>query len=65
MTDIGIYMSAVAEVARIAGDIAKRHYGCSPETRTKSDGSPVTIADINAERAARQWIEQRFPDDGI
>ncbi len=65
MTDIGIYMGAVAEVARIAGDIAKRHYGRSPETRTKNDGSPVTIADINAERAARQWIEQRFPDDGI
>lgn len=65
MTDIGTYMSAVAEVARIAGDIAKRHYGRSPETRTKNDGSPVTIADINAERAARQWIEQRFPGDGI
>ena len=65
MTDLRIYMDAVAEVARIAGDIAKRHYGRSPETRTKNDGSPVTVADINAERAARQWIEQRFPDDGI
>ena len=60
-----IYMDAVAEVARVAGDIAKRYYGGNPETRTKKDGSPVSVADINAERAAREWIELRFPEDGI
>jgi len=65
VTANGTYMDAVAEVARIAGDIAKGYYGHSPETRTKSDGSLVSIADINAERAARDWIELRFPDDGI
>jgi histidinol-phosphatase len=59
------YMDAVAEVARAAGDIAKNYFGKNPETRTKSDGSPVSVADINAERAAREWIERRFPDDGI
>jgi histidinol-phosphatase len=32
---------------------------------TKSDGSPVTIADRSAEQAARAWIERYFPDDGI
>jgi len=58
-------MDAVAEVARIAGDIAREYYGTNPETRTKSDGSPVSVADINAERAAREWIELRFPEDGI
>lgn len=58
-------MDAVAEVARIAGDIAKNYFGKAPETHFKSDGSPVSVADINAERAAREWIEQRFPDDGI
>ena len=58
-------MDAVAEVAGIAGDVAKAYYGRSPETRTKSDGSPVSVADINAERAAREWIELRFPEDGI
>jgi len=61
----GLYMDAVAEVARVAGDIAKQYYGSNPETRTKSDGSPVSVADINAERAAREWIELRFPEDGI
>ena len=60
-----IYMDAVAEVARVAGDVAKNYFGKNPETRIKSDGSPVSVADVNAERAAREWIERRFPDDGI
>jgi histidinol phosphatase-like enzyme (inositol monophosphatase family) len=58
-------MDAVADVARIAGDVAKGYYGRSPKTHTKSDGSPVSLADLSAERAAREWIELRFPDDGI
>ena len=65
MTAAGIYMDAVADVARIAGDVAKGYYGRSPEIHTKSDGSPVSIADLAAEQAARSWIELRFPDDGI
>ena len=59
------YMDAVAEVARVAGDVANSYFGKNPETRIKDDGSPVSVADINAERAAREWIEHRFPDDGI
>ena len=65
MTDIGIYMDAVAEVAGLAGDIANGYYGRDPEIRAKTDGSLVSIADVEAERAAREWIELRFPDDGI
>jgi histidinol-phosphatase len=65
VTDIGLYMDAVAEVAGIAGDIANGHYGSDPDIRTKADGSPVSVADIAAEQAAREWIELRFPDDGI
>jgi len=64
-TDGATYMDAVAEVARVAGDVAFKYFGKDPETRTKSDGSPVSVADVNAERAAREWIERRFPDDGI
>jgi histidinol-phosphatase len=65
MTDIGIYMDAVAEVAGLAGDIANGYYGRDLEIRTKKDGTAVSVADIEAERAAREWIELRFPDDGI
>src|SRR5438094_6488197 len=59
------YLDAVAEVARVAGDVAKGYFGKNPETRIKADGSPVSVADVSAERAAREWIERRFPDDGI
>jgi histidinol phosphatase-like enzyme (inositol monophosphatase family) len=31
----------------------------------KADGSPVTIADREAEQAAREWLERSFPDDGV
>lgn len=65
MTDIAGYMDAVAEVARIAGDIANAYYRKNPDIHTKADGSPVTVADLAAEQAAREWIELRFPGDGI
>ena len=32
---------------------------------TKGDGSPVTIADREAERVARDWLTQQFPTDGL
>ena len=65
MSGASIYMDAVAEVAGIAGDIAMEYYGSNPATRIKSDGSPVSVADTSAEQAAREWIELRFPEDGI
>jgi histidinol-phosphatase len=56
---------AVEEVARIAGDIALGYYRSALVVESKADGSPVTIADRSAEQAARDWIERRFPSDGI
>ena len=58
-------MEAAAEVSRIAGDIALRHFRTALTVESKADGSPVTIADRGAERSAREWIEARFPHDGI
>jgi histidinol phosphatase-like enzyme (inositol monophosphatase family) len=58
-------MHAVEEVARIAGAVAARHFRSRLEVETKRDGSPVTAADREAERVARDWIERRFPADGI
>ena len=58
-------LEAAAEVARLAGDVALRHFRSTLAVETKTDGSPVTIADRSAERAAREWLEARFPDDGI
>lgn len=58
-------LKAVQDVARLAGDVALRHYRTVLTVETKGDGSPVTIADREAEEAARSWISARFPDDGI
>ncbi|HLL56030.1 MAG TPA: histidinol-phosphatase [Myxococcaceae bacterium] len=58
-------MQAVAEVAKLAGDIALGHFKQGVAVETKRDGSPVTIADRASETAARAWISARFPQDGI
>ena len=58
-------LRAVADVARVAGDAALRWFGRRVDIDTKADGSPVTVADRESERLAREWIEARFPDDGI
>ncbi len=60
-----VLLDAVQAVARIAGDVALTHYRSSLAVETKGDGSPVTIADREAEQAARAWISARFPADGI
>ena len=57
--------AAVEQVARIAGEVALRYYKSSLVIESKADGSPVTIADRNAEQVARAWIEKNFPSDGI
>jgi histidinol-phosphatase len=58
-------LAAVEEVARLAGDIALGFFRSQLVIESKADGSPVTIADRSAEIAAREWIERRFPRDGI
>ncbi|NUQ21764.1 MAG: histidinol phosphate phosphatase, partial [Gemmatimonadaceae bacterium] len=59
------FLEAVADVARLAGDVALRHFRSGVTVEWKQDGSPVTIADREAERVAREWIERRFPTHGI
>jgi histidinol-phosphatase len=62
----GLLMHAAAQVARVAGAVALRHYrSAGLRVEAKGDGSPVTVADREAETVARDWIEQRFPRDGI
>jgi histidinol-phosphatase len=58
-------LAAVTDVARLAGDVAASYFRKTLAVETKGDGSPVTIADRESERTAREWIGSRFPDDGI
>lgn len=58
-------MQAALDVATQAGQVARHHFGRGLVPETKSDGSPVTLADREAEQAARTWLAERFPRDGI
>jgi histidinol phosphatase-like enzyme (inositol monophosphatase family) len=58
-------MQGASELARLAGDIAHGFFRRDVVVETKTDGSPVTIADRRAEEFAREWIAQHFPRDGI
>ncbi len=65
-----LLLHAAADVARMAGDVALRHFRAGPaggalDVETKGDGSPVTVADRSAETAARAWLAERYPDDAI
>src|SRR5207237_6585227 len=56
---------AAQELARRTGGVALRHFRSALKVESKTDGSPVTVADRKAEQAAREWIVRRFPDDGV
>ena len=58
-------MEAALEVAVLAGASAHGYFGRSIAIDRKGDGTPVTEADRRAEAVAREWIEARFPEDGI
>jgi histidinol-phosphatase len=53
------------DLSRGAGDITLKYFRKEPETRTKADGSYVTVADREAEAYLRRHIGERFPDDAI
>jgi len=49
------------EAAREAAAIIHRHYRAEPDVRIKADGSPVTIADEQAEQAIKAVLLKAFP----
>src|SRR5262245_27614313 len=51
--------------ARQAGAIALRYWNTGLTAETKSDASPVTLADRECERAISRALEEAFPDDGL
>lgn len=59
-------LKAVREFAVRAGRGTLRHFQTRGlQVERKSDQSPVTIADKEAEQSLRVWIRERFPDDAV
>lgn len=56
----------VEELVAASGDVIRRHFRRSDlRVESKSDASPVTVADREAETALRDRIAARFPGHGI
>lgn len=58
-------LAFAVELAHEAGDHTLRYYGHRVEHTSKGDGSPVTIADREAEELIRKRIAARFPEHGV
>jgi inositol-phosphate phosphatase/L-galactose 1-phosphate phosphatase/histidinol-phosphatase len=59
------HLALAGELADAAGAIIRRYFRQPIAIDDKSDLTPVTIADREAEAAMRRLIEARFPDHGI
>ena len=59
------YIGFAAKLADTAGEIIRRHFRSSLTVDRKSDNTPVTIADRDAEEAMRRLIQERFPNHAI
>lgn len=59
-------LATAVRIANLAAEVTLFHYRHDDLTIDhKGDGTPVTIADREAERLVRFEIEQLFPDDGV
>lgn len=69
---MGVKMAAQDELSSFAKELAdasaaiiRQYFRTGYTVESKSDDSPVTIADRKAEEVMRTMIAQRFPDHGI
>lgn len=63
--DASPFLLAALDAAEAAGEVIRRLYRRNLEVTVKADKSPVTEADVEAERAIRRVLEARFPDHGF
>ncbi|MEC7386341.1 MAG: inositol monophosphatase family protein, partial [Gemmatimonadota bacterium] len=64
-SEIHELLDFAVELAQDAGALTLEYFGGIVDADAKGDGSPVTVADRNAEKLIRQKIEERFPSDSI
>ena len=59
------FLAAAEAAADVAGAVVRPFFRTGFAIDTKSDRTPVTIADRSAEKAMRAVLAERFPDHGI
>jgi len=63
--DIDRLIEAANAAADVAGGVIRPFFRAGTSVDEKTDRSPVTVADRNAEQAIRAVLTERFPDHGI
>jgi histidinol phosphatase-like enzyme (inositol monophosphatase family) len=63
--DLDRFLAAAEAAADVAGAVVRPFFRAGFAVDTKSDRSPVTIADRSAEQAMRAVLAERFPDHGV
>ena len=59
------HLSVALKAAKAAAGVIMKYYQQQFQIETKSDLSPVTIADIDSEKVIRQIISEAFPGHGF
>jgi histidinol-phosphatase len=59
------FLAAALEAARAAADVIRRYYQSNLAVTIKADKTPVTEADVEAEKVIRGILAARFPDHGF
>lgn len=65
MNELNEYKNFSKLLADTSAEIIKKYFKAGVSVESKSDDSPVTIADKKAEEAMRKLISKNFPDHGI
>lgn len=63
--DIAVLLAFAEKLADASGEIIRKYFRAGGEVAAKQDLSPVTIADIEVERALRRLIQEEYPDHGL
>lgn len=63
--DLADLLESALSFAREAGDVTLGYFGGAVSAEAKSDGSPVTRADREAETLLRERIAERYPSHSI
>lgn len=63
--EIRDFLSFAVGIAHEAGAVTLQHFGGLVAHEAKSDGSPVTVADRQAEKLLRRRLRDRFPDHAV
>lgn len=65
MSDLTEYKIFCKELAKVSSEIIRKYFRTNINIESKSDKSPVTIADKKAEEVMRELISKHFPDHGV